>query len=144
MDNTGLCQDRSLLKKMLYPSPHMKTETNTVCPQSQFWVLKNCIVIQIELVTCGLRQIRAKLWNFFLTPKEGMSGHLYVSHWVVCEMATVQERARCVGWLYETKSVTQTQRNYSTQFRKQPPSDNAIRSGNGGFYIRLLNVTIVG
>jgi hypothetical protein len=27
----------------------------------------------------------------------------------VCEMATVQERALCVGWLFETKSVTQTQ-----------------------------------
>jgi hypothetical protein len=27
-------------------------------------------------------------------------------------MATVQERARFVGWLFETKSVTQTQRNY--------------------------------
>jgi hypothetical protein len=34
-------------------------------------------------------------------------------------MATVQERARCVGWLFETKSVTQTQRNYRTQFNKQ-------------------------
>jgi hypothetical protein len=28
-------------------------------------------------------------------------------------MATVQECARCVGWLFETKSVTQIQRNYS-------------------------------
>jgi hypothetical protein len=27
-------------------------------------------------------------------------------------MATVQERAQCVGWLFEAKSVTQTQRNY--------------------------------
>jgi hypothetical protein len=46
---------------------------------------------------------------------------------VVCEIATVQERALCVGWLFETKSVTQTQRNYRTQFNKQPPSDYAIR-----------------
>jgi hypothetical protein len=58
---------------------------------------------------------------------DGMSGHLYVSQSVVCEMATVQERALCVGWLFETKSVTQTQRNLRTQFNKQPPSDYAIR-----------------
>jgi hypothetical protein len=29
----------------------------------------------------------------FLTPTDGISGHLYVSQSVVCEMATVQERA---------------------------------------------------
>jgi hypothetical protein len=52
-----------------------------------------------------------------------MSGHFYFSQSVVCEMATVQERALCVGWLFETKSVTQTQRNDRTQFNKQPPSD---------------------
>jgi hypothetical protein len=56
---------------------------------------------------------------FFLTPTDGISGHLYVSQSVVCEMATVQERALCVGWLFETKSVTQTQRNDRTQFNKQ-------------------------
>jgi hypothetical protein len=33
----------------------------------------------------------------------------------LCEMA------------FDTKSVTQTQRNYRTQFYKQPPSDKAIR-----------------
>jgi hypothetical protein len=32
-----------------------------------------------------------------------------------------------MGWLFETKSVTQAQRNYSTQFNKQPQSDYAIR-----------------
>jgi hypothetical protein len=62
-----------------------------------------------------------------LTPTDGISGHLYVSQSVLCEMATVQERTLCVGWLFETKSVTQTQRNYRTQFNKQPPSDYAIR-----------------
>jgi hypothetical protein len=81
---------------------------------------------QIELAICGLRQITVKLWKFFLPPTDGISGHLYVSQ-SVCEMATVQEGARCVGWLFETKSVTQTQRNYRTQFNKLPPSDNAIR-----------------
>jgi hypothetical protein len=45
---------------------------------------------------------------FFLPPTDGISGHLYVSHSVVCEMVTVQERARCVRWLFGTKSVTQT------------------------------------
>jgi hypothetical protein len=42
-------------------------------------------------------------------------------------MGTVQERALCVGWLFETISVTHTQQNYRTQFNKQPPSDYAIR-----------------
>jgi hypothetical protein len=32
-------------------------------------------------------------------------------------METVQERARCVAWLFETKSFTQTQRNYRTEFQ---------------------------
>jgi hypothetical protein len=44
---------------------------------------------QIELATCGLLQITAKLWKFFLTPTDGISGHLYVSQSVDCEMATV-------------------------------------------------------
>jgi hypothetical protein len=82
---------------------------------------------QIELATCSLRQITAKLWKFFFTPTDGISGHLYVSQSVFCEMATVQERAHCVGRFFETKSVTQTQRNYRTQFNKQPPSDYARR-----------------
>jgi hypothetical protein len=32
-----------------------------------------------------------------------------------------------VGWLLETKPVTQTERNYRSQFNKQPPSDYAVR-----------------
>jgi hypothetical protein len=47
---------------------------------------------QIELATCDLQQITAKLWKFFFMPTDGISGHLYVSQSVVCEMATVQER----------------------------------------------------
>jgi hypothetical protein len=31
----------------------------------------------------------------FFTPTDGISGHLYVSQSVVCEMATVQESALC-------------------------------------------------
>jgi hypothetical protein len=68
-----------------------------------------------------------ELWKFSLPPSDCVGGHLYVSQSVICEMATVQEGARCVGWLFETKSVTQTQRTYRTQFNKQPPSDKAIR-----------------
>jgi hypothetical protein len=64
---------------------------------------------QIELAICGLRQIIVKLWKFFFLPTDDISDHLYVSQSVVCEMATVQERARCVGWLVEAKSVTQIQ-----------------------------------
>jgi hypothetical protein len=82
---------------------------------------------EIVLATCGLQQITAKLWKFFLTPTNEISGHLYVSQSVVCEMATVQERTLCVGWRFETKSVTQTQRNYRTQLNKHPPSDYARR-----------------
>jgi hypothetical protein len=69
----------------------------------------------------------------FLLPTDGISRHLYVSQSVVFEIATVQERARCVGWLFETKSVTQTKRNYRPQFNKQPPSDKAIRDWQRGF-----------
>jgi transposase len=43
------------------------------------------------------------------------------------KMATVQEKAMCVLWFFETKSVNETQRRYRTQYGKDPPSDNAIR-----------------
>jgi hypothetical protein len=42
-------------------------------------------------------------------------------------MATVQEKAMCVLWFFETKSVIKTQRRYRTQYGKAPPPDNAIR-----------------
>jgi hypothetical protein len=42
-------------------------------------------------------------------------------------MDTVQEKAMCVLWFLETKSVIKTQRHYRTQYGKDPPSDNAIR-----------------
>jgi hypothetical protein len=63
---------------------------------------------------------------FFLSRTYGIIGHLYVFQSGGCEMATVQERALCVGWLFQTKSVTQTSQNYRTQFNKQPPSDYAM------------------
>jgi hypothetical protein len=43
------------------------------------------------------------------------------------KMATVQEKAMCLLWFFETKSVIKTQRRYRTQYGKDPPSDNAIR-----------------
>jgi hypothetical protein len=41
------------------------SEEYTVCPQSPFVVLKIVARKQIELATCGLRQIIVKLWKFF-------------------------------------------------------------------------------
>jgi hypothetical protein len=38
----------------------------------------------------------------FSTANRWYKRHLYVSQSVVYEMATVQERSRCVGWLIET------------------------------------------
>jgi hypothetical protein len=72
---------------------------------------------QIELATCGLRQTIGKLWKFSFATNRWHMQHIYVSQSVVCEMGTVQERTRCVGWIFATKSVTQTQRNYRTQFQ---------------------------
>ncbi|GBN30177.1 hypothetical protein AVEN_233114-1 [Araneus ventricosus] len=42
-------------------------------------------------------------------------------------MATVQEKAMCVLWFFETKSVITTQRRFRTTYKKDPPSDNSIR-----------------
>ncbi|GBM66622.1 hypothetical protein AVEN_109028-1 [Araneus ventricosus] len=42
-------------------------------------------------------------------------------------MATVQEKAMCALWFFETKSVITTQRRFRTTYKKDPPSDNSIR-----------------
>ncbi|GBO40005.1 hypothetical protein AVEN_103973-1 [Araneus ventricosus] len=42
-------------------------------------------------------------------------------------MATVQEKAMCVLWFFETKSVITTQRRFRTTYKKDPPSDNSSR-----------------
>ncbi|GBM37413.1 hypothetical protein AVEN_221555-1 [Araneus ventricosus] len=42
-------------------------------------------------------------------------------------MATVEEKAMCVLWFFETKSVITTQRRFRTTYKKDPPSDNSIR-----------------
>jgi hypothetical protein len=43
------------------------------------------------------------------------------------KMVTGQEKAMCVLWFFETKSVIKMQRRYRTQYGKDPHSDNAIR-----------------
>jgi hypothetical protein len=59
---------------------------------------------QFEIATCGFAADYSETPEVFLPPTDGKSGHIFVCQ-LVCEMATVQERARCVGWLFETKSV---------------------------------------
>jgi hypothetical protein len=41
-------------------------------------------------------------------------------------MVTVQEKAMCVLWFFETKSVIEKQHRNRTQYGKDPPSDKAI------------------
>jgi transposase len=53
-----------------------------------------------------------------------MTGRKYDSY---LKMATVQEKAMCVLWFFETHSVIKPQRRYRTQHGEAPPSDNAIR-----------------
>jgi hypothetical protein len=43
------------------------------------------------------------------------------------KMATVPEKAMCILWFLETKSVIKTQRRYRTEHGEDPPSGNAIR-----------------
>jgi len=46
---------------------------------------------------------------------------------------TGAERARCVFWFEETKSVTQVQRNFRTKYRKEPPSRPKLYSWHTNF-----------
>ena len=41
-------------------------------------------------------------------------------------MASLQEKAECVTWFIETKSVTKTRRNYQRKYGKVPPSRPSI------------------
>jgi hypothetical protein len=54
---------------------------------------------------------------------------------VEIKMATFTgaERARCVFWFEETKSATQVQRKFRTQYRKEPPSRPTIYSWHNHF-----------
>jgi hypothetical protein len=53
-----------------------------------------------------------------------MSGRKKLTSYL--KMATVQKKTIYVLWFFETKSVIKTQRLYRTQYRKDPPLDNAI------------------
>jgi hypothetical protein len=41
-------------------------------------------------------------------------------------MPTLQEKAMCVLWLFEKKSVIKMQLRYRTQYVKDPPPDKTI------------------
>ena len=43
------------------------------------------------------------------------------------KMTTPQEKAQCVSWFIETKSDVQTQRNYRSNYGRNPPSRPLIR-----------------
>jgi hypothetical protein len=43
------------------------------------------------------------------------------------KIATVQEKATCVLWFFDRKSVIKMRRYYRTEYGKALPSDNAIR-----------------
>jgi hypothetical protein len=60
---------------------------------------------------------------------------VYSPHWYLKEnmpsyfnMATAQEKRMCIFPFFKTKSVIKKQLRYRTQYLKDPPSDNAIRS----------------
>jgi hypothetical protein len=42
-------------------------------------------------------------------------------------MATVEMKAMCILWFFETKSVIKTHRLYRARYGKDPTSDNTIR-----------------
>jgi len=50
----------------------------------------------------------AKLSQFIRALTDDVSVDRRVFHLVMSKMATAQDRADCVGWLFETKSVIQT------------------------------------
>jgi hypothetical protein len=81
---------------------------------------------------------------FSLPPTDGIRGHLYVSQSIGCEMATMQKRARCVGWLFETESVTQTQQNYRTEFNKPWPPRSPDITQLDSFPVGLYQEQCVG
>jgi hypothetical protein len=42
-------------------------------------------------------------------------------------MTTVQEKTMYVLWFFETTSAIKTQRRYTTQYERDPPSDKSVR-----------------
>jgi hypothetical protein len=70
---------------------HTRTRAQNVSTKSLrvFW--KIVAHKEIELATWGLRQIIVKLWKFFLSPTDGISGHLcqLFLKWTLCRKARV-------------------------------------------------------
>ena len=44
------------------------------------------------------------------------------------KMSTMQEKAQCVPWFIETKSVIQVQRNFTRKYGRKPPAQSTIRA----------------
>jgi hypothetical protein len=95
-----------------------------VCPQSPLRVLKNCGAQKIELATCDLRQIIVKHWKFSL------AANIWHKRPSLRFSISCLWNGDCAG----TRTLCRmafgdkiSQRNYHTQFNKQPPSDKAIR-----------------
>jgi hypothetical protein len=65
-------------------------------------------------------QFKSFIWLSVFTAL--MSGGNMTSY---LKMATVQEKAMCVLWLFETKSLITMQRRYRTQYGEDP--QNVIR-----------------
>ncbi|GBM35789.1 hypothetical protein AVEN_108979-1 [Araneus ventricosus] len=52
---------------------------------------------------------------------------------VILKMTSPSEKANCVGWYFENKSIVKVQRNFHTKFNKPPPSRNSILSWHKKF-----------
>jgi len=76
-----------------------------MCVQCSFCVSSQRGFEQVQLGARILLWLVAKLSQFIHVLTDDVSVHRCVVHLVVSKMATAQERARCVGWLVETKSV---------------------------------------
>ena len=48
-------------------------------------------------------------------------------------MSTPQEKAQCVSWFIETKSVIQAQRNFTRKYGRKPPARFTIRAWHEKF-----------
>ncbi|GBM49675.1 hypothetical protein AVEN_262475-1 [Araneus ventricosus] len=52
---------------------------------------------------------------------------------VILKLTSPSEKANCVGWYFESKSIVKVQRNFHTKFNKPPPSRNSIFSWHKKF-----------
>jgi hypothetical protein len=105
-----------------------------VCPQSSFGVSSQRGSKQIQLDARILLWLLANLSQFILALTDDVSVHCCVVQLVESKMATAQERARCVGRLFEKKSVIQTHWNCRTHISiKHLQSIRQPKTSNGDF-----------